>query len=170
LLRLDSPYILHLATHGFFEPAESEAKDCLEHPVTIAPGSPTVARFFKNPMHRSGLALAGANTTLRAWERGDPPALEDDGIVTAEDVAAMHLNNSWLVTLSACDTGAGEAKADEGALGLRRGFLQAGAENLLMSLWRVSDADTTEFMHDFTSVPDKLQVLPRLWLRFSATG
>ncbi len=55
------------------------------------------------------------------------PPIENDGIVTAEDVAALDLKGTWLVTLSACDTASGEAKAGEGDLGLRRGFLQAGA-------------------------------------------
>jgi CHAT domain-containing protein/tetratricopeptide (TPR) repeat protein len=171
LLRVDSPYILHLATHGFFERAEAKAKDSLEHPGTIAQGSAAPAKFFENPMHRSGLALAGANATLRGWQRGEPPALEDDGIVTAEDVAALHLNEAWLVTLSACDTGAGEVKAGEGVLGLRRGFLQAGAQNLLMSLWRVSDSETTKFMRDFyqrarqtPSAPEALAAVQREWL------
>ena len=92
-------------------------------------------------MHRSGLALAGAQTTLRAWRRADSsmPAIENDGIVTAEDVAALDLKGTWLVTLSACDTGSGEAKAGEGVMGLRRGFMQAGTQNLLMTLWPISD-------------------------------
>jgi tetratricopeptide (TPR) repeat protein/CHAT domain-containing protein len=171
LLQVDSPYILHLATHGFFEGAKPKAKDSLERPATIGQESAATAKFFENPMHRSGLALAGANATLRAWERGEPPALKDDGIVTAEDVAALHLNDSWLVALSACDTGEGEAKAGEGVLGLRRGFLQAGTQNLLMSLWRESDTGATKFMRDFyerarqaPSAPEALAAVQREWL------
>src|SRR5258708_33712535 len=94
-------------------------------------------------MHCSGLALAGANVTLKAWKRGEAPPAEDDGIITAEDVAALDLKDTWLVTLSACSTGLGEARAGEGVLGLRRGFVQAGTENLLMTLWPISDAATT---------------------------
>ena len=102
-----------------------------------------------NPMHRSGLALAGAQLTLNAWGQGVPPPPDNDGVVTAEEVGGLKLSNTWLVTLSACDTGGGEAKAGEGVMGLRRGFIQAGAQNLLMTLWPISDETTVQIMLDF---------------------
>lgn len=75
--------------------------------------------------------------------------MENDGIVTAEDVSTLDLKRTWLVTLSACDTGLGEAKAGEGVLGLRCGFVEAGAQNLLMSLWPINDQFTAEITSDF---------------------
>jgi len=78
-------------------------------------------------MHRSGLALAGAQTTIEAWKRDEVPAVENDGILTAEDVSTLDLQGTWLVTLSACDTGSGEARAGEGVMGLRRGFIHPEA-------------------------------------------
>ena len=71
LLELHGPYILHLATHGFFEPEDSSSE--ANPNESQSPGIKsdlTKSRFFKNPMHRSGLALAGANTTIAAWKRG----------------------------------------------------------------------------------------------------
>ena len=53
------------------------------------------------------------------------------------------------MTLSACDTGSGEARAGEGVMGLRRGFIQAGAQNLLMTLWPISDEVTVRIMSEF---------------------
>jgi CHAT domain-containing protein len=50
------------------------------------------------------------------------PPVENDGILTAEDVSTLDLQGTWLVTLSACDTGSAEARAGEGIMGLRRGF------------------------------------------------
>jgi CHAT domain-containing protein len=133
----------------------------------------SVARstFFKNPMHRGGLALAGAQTTLEAWKAGEVPPVENDGILTVEDVAALDLKGTWLVTLSACDTGSGEAKAGEGVMGLRRGFMQAGAQNLLMTLWPISDKFTVRIMSDFYeaahksgNAPEALAKIQRSWL------
>jgi CHAT domain-containing protein len=112
--RLESPRILHIASHGFF----------LRQPVD-------------NPLLRSGLALAGANVS-----RG----LRDDGIMTALEASALNLRGTKLVTLSACDSGLGEVWNSEGVYGLRRAFVLAGSESLVMTLWAVSDASSRETM------------------------
>jgi CHAT domain-containing protein len=114
-----------------------------------------------NPMHRSGLALAGAQTTLGAWTRGEVPPIQNNGIVTAEEVGGLKLNGTWLVVLSACDTGLGEARAGEGVMGLRRGFIQAGAQNLLMTLWPISDQTTVKIMLDFYDAAEKTHNAPQ---------
>jgi CHAT domain-containing protein len=133
--------------------------------------SVTKSKFFKNPMHRSGLALAGAQTTIEAWKHEEVPAVENDGILTAEDVSTLDLQGTWLVTLSACDTGSGEARAGEGVMGLRRGFIQAGTQNLLMTLWPISDEVTVQIMSDFYeaahttgNAPEALAEVQRNWL------
>src|SRR4029077_11161209 len=74
---------------------------------------------------------------------------ENDGIVTAEEVGGLKLDGTWLVVLSACDTGGGEAKGGDGAWGLRRGLFKAGAQNLLMTLGPISDETTVQIMLDF---------------------
>jgi CHAT domain-containing protein len=85
LKQVHSPYILHLATHGFFD-REPPANNRLPSNTLLGQVQPNVgtSKFFDNPMHRSGLALAGAQTTLRAWERGETPTRENDGILTAK--------------------------------------------------------------------------------------
>lgn len=168
-----SPRILHLATHGFFlpDPAFSfrEKIDFDSIPI-ISPLSPQPvpvdiidvkddqARvttlwqgikepyLLENPMLRSGLALAGANTWL---EGGNLPAEAEDGLLTAEDVVGLHLLATELVVLSACETGLGELQASEGIFGLRRAFVVAGAKTLVMSLWKVPDRQTQELMEEF---------------------
>ena len=141
-----SPAILHLATHGFFlsEPASTGRSLSLPS-VSEEAGN----RVLRNPLLRSGLALAGAQTTLEAWKRGEVPLTENDGILTAQEVGALDLNGTWLVVLSACDTGLGELRNGEGVLGLRRGFVQAGAQNLLMTLWPISDKWSVDIMKAF---------------------
>ena len=100
-------------------------------------------------MRKCGIALTGGQNTLRMWGRGEFPDPSNDGILTAEEVVGLNLFGTWLVTLSACDTGIGELCSGEGVLGLRRAFMMAGAQNLLMTLWPVSDELTPNIMTDF---------------------
>jgi CHAT domain-containing protein len=83
------------------------------------------------------VALAGANLG------GDA---HDDGILTALEASSLNLWGTKLVTLSACDTGVGEIRNGEGVYGLRRAFVLAGAETLVMSLWPVTDSIARETM------------------------
>jgi CHAT domain-containing protein/tetratricopeptide (TPR) repeat protein len=145
-----SPRVLHLATHGFFltdqdHDPNKEFRDL----GMLGPEAGSVGRFSgplpENPLLRSGLALAGAQT----WLDGKvlPPEAED-GLLTAEDVAGLDLLDTELVVLSACDTGLGEIRTGEGVFGLRRAFTVAGARTLVMSLWKVADEQTRELMID----------------------
>src|SRR6266508_4365072 len=164
---VSSPRVLHLATHGFFLPEIELGKQTnpLQQPSEIPKTK------LQNPMHRSCLALAGAQRTLEAWSRGEVPPIENDGIVTAEEVGGLKLNGTWLVVLSACETGSGEERAGEGVMGLRRGFIQAGGQNLLMTLWPIRDQITVRIMLDFYAAADKTHNAPealaeiqRTWL------
>lgn len=160
LSNVHSPRILHFATHGFFFPNTDNGPGAKNtKALGQKAGSPPGAQgrpeasdkrfLFQNPMHRSGLLLAGAQSTLEHWKQGQVPAPENDGILTAEEVSSLQLQGTWLVTLSACDTASGETRPGEGVLGLRRGFVQAGAQNLLMTLWPTRDAEAAAFMVDF---------------------
>ncbi|MBL7809992.1 MAG: CHAT domain-containing protein [Saprospiraceae bacterium] len=139
-----SPRILHLATHGFFFPdpervrsTESGVRN--EEMVTF--------KMSEHPMIRSGLILAGGNY---AWQTGKPlqPGMEDR-ILTAFEISQMNLSNTELVVLSACETGLGDIKGNEGVYGLQRAFKIAGAKYLIMSLWQVPDQETSVFMTTF---------------------
>ena len=152
-----SPRILHLATHGFFLP-DQEGRINRQGPglgFDISDSSSTrngLPRFsgpmIENPMLRSGLALAGANTWLK---KGELPEDAEDGLLTAEDVSGLDLLATELVVLSACETGLGHVHVGEGVFGLRRAFVLAGAKTLVMSLWKVPDEQTRELMTDFYS-------------------
>ncbi|HEY7544873.1 MAG TPA: CHAT domain-containing protein, partial [Blastocatellia bacterium] len=126
-----APKLLHIATHGFFLTRGTVPTKSLQ--ATRAIGT---SAKVDNPLLRSGLALAGAN--LREGN--------DDGILTALEATGLNLWGTKLVVLSACDTGLGEVKNGEGVYGLRRAFVLAGAETLVMSLWPVSDYVTRELM------------------------
>ena len=74
----------------------------------------------------------------------------EDGILFAGEVYNINLN-SELVTLSACETGLGKITKGEGIIGLTRALIYAGAKNITVSLWKVSDASTQKLMIDYYS-------------------
>jgi CHAT domain-containing protein/lipopolysaccharide biosynthesis regulator YciM len=75
-------------------------------------------------------------------------ASAEDGILHLGESYGLHLNAD-LVVLSACDTGRGRLARGEGIIGFTHGFLYAGAESLLVSLWPVSDTASSELVVDF---------------------
>jgi CHAT domain-containing protein len=89
----------------------------------------------------SGVVLAGANRSSREGE--------DDGILTATEVAALDLSRVESVVLSACETGLGEVAGGEGLLGLQRAFQESGARTVVAGLWQVEDECTRRLMERF---------------------
>lgn len=78
-------------------------------------------------------------------------------LLTLEDVLSLKLNADWVV-LSACNTAAGDGKAEEALSGLARGFFYAGSRSLLVTHWAVEsdsakELTTRTFAH-FTQNPN----------------
>ncbi|TMF06405.1 MAG: CHAT domain-containing protein [Chloroflexi bacterium] len=71
-----------------------------------------------------------------------------DGWLSLYDLYGMRLR-AGLVTLSACETGVGDVLAGDELVGLARGFFQAGAAAVVVSLWAVNDASTARLMQRF---------------------
>ncbi|MDE2388125.1 MAG: CHAT domain-containing protein, partial [Betaproteobacteria bacterium] len=138
LKQLNSPHILHVATHGFFLPDQKDElqesrglqslDDFAQTPVT------------ENPLLRSGLALANANRLESDSE---------DGVLTALEASSLNLWGTRLVILSACETGLGDLQNGEGVFGLRRALVISGSESQLLSLWKVDDLATKDLMVDY---------------------
>jgi CHAT domain-containing protein/tetratricopeptide (TPR) repeat protein len=80
--------------------------------------------------------------------RFDPEGRPVDGYLRAYEVFALDLPVD-LVVLSACRTALGEEIRGEGLVGLTRGFMQAGATRVLVSLWSVDDRATSQLMERF---------------------
>ncbi len=137
LKSLKGPAIVHIATHGYFQPdVEHSAAGVREENAR------------NNPLLRSGLLLAGASPTLKGEVM---PNLEsnDNGVLTAYEAMNLDLEGTDLIVLSACETGLGDVRAGEGVYGLQRSFQVAGAKALVMSLWKVDDAATQALMTNF---------------------
>jgi len=177
---IDNPSVLHIATHGFFL-NDISTTDSENSFLGFAEQSLEI-----NPLLRSGLLLAGCqNQSWKADAAQDQQ--QEDGILTAFEASALKLDQTELVVLSACETGLGEIKNGEGVYGLQRAFAMAGARQIIMSLWKVDDQATQEFMvafyqqwlktHDAASAFKAAQVklksiypAPYYWGAFVLTG
>ena len=139
------PFVLHLATHGFFfpDPVIESSNDKL-----FFEGKSKIFKSSDDPMMRSGLVFSGAN---KSWGKSNENQSEDDGILTANEISNLDLSACQLVVLSACETGLGEVKGSEGVFGLQRAFKMAGVKNIIMSLWKVPDTQTAELFNIFYS-------------------
>ena len=137
LKAVKGPQLMHIATHGYFlADADLQGGDALGVEADNAKN---------NPLLRSGLILAGAAKDNANIDL----ASNDNGILTAYEVMNLSLDGTDLIVLSACETGLGDVKAGEGVYGLQRAFLVAGANALVMSLWKVDDAATQQLMTNF---------------------
>lgn len=135
---MKGPAVLHVATHGFFNPDVN-----MDKAMTMGV---QVSKAKNNALLRSGLLLNGAASVYK-----DEPNLlgSNNGILYAFEAMNLDLQNTELVVLSACETGTGEIINGEGVYGLCRAFQVAGASKILMSLWKVDDAATKELMTTF---------------------
>ena len=135
-----SPEVLHIATHGFFL-NDISAKEDVVYGVEIG-------KARENPLLRSGLMLANAERTIKRLDDKQVSSA-NNGILTAYEAMNLDLSGTKMVVLSACETGLGEIQSGEGVYGLQRAFQIAGAETIVMSLWKVDDAATQELMTNF---------------------
>lgn len=137
--RQQAPYIMHIATHGyFFRPLTPSVEGSKEFYKQII--------YAQNPLMRSGLILTGAN---RVWKGKRPIEGLDDGILTAYEISNLDLFQTDLVVLSSCETGLGDVYDSEGIFGLQRALKSAGVRKLLVTLWRIPDKETALLMGSF---------------------
>jgi CHAT domain-containing protein len=134
LLSLPTPSVLHLATHGFFLKDTQASESSRAVGSFGAIGASDALQLPQDPLLRSGLVLVGKR---------------DTSLVTALELAGLDLWGTELVVLSACDTGRGDIKPGQGVYGLRRALSVAGAETVVMSLWKVNDNTTSQLMEDY---------------------
>ncbi len=136
----DSPSLLLFATHGYYAGEGMENNDVYRSFYT------QLSNNQLTPMKRGGLVLSDANPV---WHNEVKRPEENDGILLAEEIAELNLNNTDLAVLSACETGLGNVSETEGVFGLQRGFRLSGVKSIVMSLWRVHDEVGKEFMIEF---------------------
>ena len=132
------PYILHVATHGFFN-EDVDLRKSMSMGIQVS-------KAKDNALLRSGLLF---NDAASVYTKNPIFDGTDNGILYAYEAMNLNLQDTRLVVLSACETGVGEVVNGEGVYGLSRSFQVAGGEKILMSLWKVDDRATRELMITF---------------------
>jgi CHAT domain-containing protein/Tfp pilus assembly protein PilF len=186
LLQLPTPGVLHLATHGFFLEDAPVPKNSRAVSHFGALGDNAFVPRPPDPLLRSGLILASARSPAPDVSPPSTPQ-PDAALVTALELAGLNLWGTQLVVLSACDTGRGDVKLGQGVYGLRRSLVVAGAETVVMSLWKVNDETTQALMERYyrnllegqgraTALREAMRSLrlsevhPHYWAPFIAVG
>jgi CHAT domain-containing protein len=82
---------------------------------------------------------------FKQFDSGDE---SEDGILYVGEIYGLSIN-AELVVLSACETGLGKINRGEGVMGLGQAFAYSGADNLILSLWKVADHSTSLLMKSF---------------------
>ncbi|WP_246356802.1 CHAT domain-containing tetratricopeptide repeat protein [Pyxidicoccus fallax] len=144
LFALSPPGLLHIGTHGYSPENEVAPDGSRAIGYFGGFGGGTPPHHPADPLLRSGFILADASAPTRVAE-GHGAGTR----VTALEIASLNLCGTQLVVLSACDTGRGEVQLGQDVYGLRRAFFIAGAETVVVSLWKVNDASTALLMEDF---------------------
>ncbi len=136
--------VIHIATHGFYWTDSEVREGGMDEKLQFLSMYGNLDDADK-AMTRSGLLLAGANQALSGLSN---LRKGDDGILTAKEISMLDLRGVDLLVLSACQTGLGKITGD-GVFGLQRGFKKAGANAILMTLWKVDDKATRILMTHF---------------------
>ena len=137
------PKILHIASHSYF--LEDKRQETKKKATSLELKSKNDInkniKYIENPLIRSGIVLAGANN----------PEVDknDDGYLTSLEVTKLDWEGTEMVVISGCESGLGDIKSGEGVYGLKRAISVAGAKTSLLSLWKVNDLATVEFMNSF---------------------
>ncbi len=109
--------------------------------------SPEFGRYTFIHLATHGIVNEDKPELSQVYLRSDSLKKEDGDLYSGEIYNLII--RADLVTLSACQTGLGKVSKGEGIIGLSRALLFAGANNLIVSLWTVSDESTPIFMNEF---------------------
>lgn len=136
LLSIKRPKLLHISTHAGFRSSADEGK--VDEPNNI------VKSQILDGLYNLYVVASGANVLPSSRS-----------LLTYKDLAGLDLNGTNLVVISACESGLGSSIRGYGLFGMHRIFASVGAGSTLLSMWKVDDEATSEFMKLFYEELDK---------------
>ena len=137
--------LIHLSTHGMYIGTDKAEEQKQANNLIFIKEEENSIQYEDAALSRSFLVMSGGNMLPK---HKFVPDGNEDGILTAQEIASLDFRGLDLVVLSACQTGMGDIDND-GVYGLQRGFKKAGANTILMSLDKVDDEATKILMVEF---------------------
>ena len=124
--------ITHIATHGYYL-----SKEQFQNLFEINEIGDV------NPYLLSGLLMSGAENNISKLN------VKNNGWLSSLEIQSCDFRNTKLIVLSACETLIGSTEIGRGVFGLNQALKNAGAQNIISSLWKVDDESTKDFMINF---------------------
>ena len=130
--------ILHIATHSFVVDRESQIKKYDFTPINGV----YAKNLYGNVFFENGLVFSGVNQfNLEAYN-----GKLNNGFLYSGEIENLDLRNVKLVVLSACESGIADESIFSTTGGIVNALGKAGAKSAIVSLWKVDDNVTKEFM------------------------
>ncbi len=144
--RIQSPTILHIATHGFFYMIDTQS-DANGRTTDIEYNRAITPKEFLSQSAKCGIVFSGVNDWL---ESGSSKPHHGNGIVTASEIEhTENICTGSLVFLSGCNTGLGTLRIHESPIGLIRSFLKAGANSVVAVVQPLPDRISFQAVQKF---------------------
>jgi CHAT domain-containing protein len=142
---------------GRLPDAEAEAErlgDLFRNAVVLTDGEATKARFLRALVNYRPDVVHIATHALSSEHIPDASSLiltpdGDDGIMGANELRGIQLENTWLVTLAVCSSGGNVGNLEEGVMNLARPFMAAGVPSVMISMWAIRDGGSAVFLRSF---------------------
>jgi len=123
-----TPSCIHILTHGFFFNDEQKKYSF----VDVYQYSASDIRSHSNPLLRSGIFASDYNYLANKTEVKS----NEIGVITSYDISRSQLENTFLVSIHACESALGAVRSGE-TYGLARAFKMAGVQCVILTLWKI---------------------------------
>ena len=122
------PSCIHILTHGFFF-NDVQKKYSFDDVYRY---NTTDIRSHSNPLLRSGIFTSDYNKFLSDTK----VKTNEKGVITSYDISRSRLEDTFLVTIHACESALGAVRSGE-TFGLARAFKIAGVKCVILTLWKI---------------------------------
>lgn len=139
LKKIENPSVLHIATHSFYIDSKNNPNGIF---AGILPQDYKYSVFLLN-----GLVMSGVND----FYYPEMKLNKENGFVNGIELSLLNLQNTDLVVISGCESGQGVHGIGEGVSGLKEALFRAGAKQLILAKYPISDRATQDFFIDFYS-------------------